>query len=128
MDRKDKKKYNAYQRAYNAAHKDKRDAAVRKASYRFYWTRNRAKRLGKDFNLSLEEYKELLSCPCFYCKGPLPETGTGLDRINSDLGYVHGNVRPCCKKCNQAKSNMTEREFKEWILRIFNAWIQGDSK
>ena len=76
-----------------------------------------------DFTLSFEEYTSLRSLPCYYCEGPLPEAGCGLDRINSDAGYVQGNVRPCCGKCNQAKNDLTDNEFKQHILAIYNHWI-----
>jgi len=77
--------------------------------------------------LGFEEYSFLVSQPCFYCGGNLPEVGCGIDRINSDIGYVQGNVRPCCTACNRAKNVMTETEFKEWLLRVFNYWIKNES-
>lgn len=42
--------------------------------------------------------------PCAYC-GKLPENGKvwGLDRINSDLGHVPGNLVPCCSNNTESK-------------------------
>lgn len=42
----------------------------------------------------------------------------GLDRVDSNLGYVAGNVVPCCRWCNQAKSSRPVGEFLTW-LRLF---------
>ena len=39
----------------------------------------------------------------------------GIDRLDNTLGYVKGNVVPCCKICNYAKS---DRSLPEW-----NAWL-----
>ena len=81
-----------------------------------------AKIRGLVVDISYDEYLYTVSEPCYYCGGVLPETGHGVDRINSAFGYLVGNVRPCCTKCNQAKWDMTESEFKEWSLRLFNHW------
>jgi hypothetical protein len=82
-----------------------------------------AKKRKLDVTISFEEYCEVVSHPCYYCGGNLPVTGHGLDRINSQAGYVSGNIRPCCQQCNRAKSSMTENEFKEWILKVMNKWV-----
>lgn len=83
---------------------------------------HRAKRRGIPSLITFEEFVELTSGRCFYCEGALPPVGSGLDRINSDVGYVVGNCRPCCKWCNQAKSTMSDTEFKEWLFKVFNHW------
>jgi len=60
-----------------------------------------AKRRSLEWNLSIEEYYDLLSSnKCHYCDDPLQETGTGLDRIDNNKGYILGNVIPCCSSCN----------------------------
>ena len=82
-----------------------------------------ARRRGLSMTISRLEWDALISQPCFYCGGPLSESGHGLDRINSDIGYVQGNVRQCCGNCNCMKMALTENQFKESILRIFNHWI-----
>lgn len=77
-----------------------------------------AKQRGHDCNIDLETYLNLIAQPCFYCDGPLPEAGGGLDRVNSDLGYIKGNVAPCCRVCNVMKGRMTVVEFFDHIKRI----------
>jgi hypothetical protein len=43
---------------------------------------------------------------------------SGIDRINPSLGYVVGNVVPCCARCNVAKNNMSVEEFSAMLDRI----------
>jgi len=78
-----------------------------------------------EFTLSLESYTILVSQPCYYCKGKLGEPvkkGCGLDRLNSNVGYVIGNVVSCCGVCNRMKSDwMTPEEAQvavDAILRL----------
>jgi len=67
----------------------------------------------KDFTLSLEEYLKIIDNPCYYCLADITnETGSGLDRMDNDLGYIPGNVVPCCKECNRIRSkSMSSEEF-----------------
>lgn len=94
----------------------------RKASYRYACTRSRARRTGMEFSIALAEYKKLLEQPCHYCGGPLPEVGAGLDRIDSKVGYIPTNVRPCCWPCNTGKNKMPEKAFREWVVKVYNNW------
>lgn len=76
----------------------------------------------KKFNLlctiSFEEYKELTNSSCYYCAGPLPKTGYGIDQIKPRQGYTKDNVRPCCGVCNTAKNDLSETEFLTLIKNI----------
>lgn len=42
----------------------------------------------------------------------------GIDRVDSDKGYVTGNVLPCCRICNCAKGTLTKTEFECWAKRL----------
>lgn len=89
----------------------------------------RAKRSNLEFKLSLEEFSFLIKQNCTYC-GAEPrmdkEKSTlfghfkwnGIDRIDSSQGYFLDNVTPCCSTCNNAKSNLSLKEFLEWIKRL----------
>jgi hypothetical protein len=61
----------------------------------------------KDINWALnrEEYTNLRSKPCHYCKGSISKNGIGLDRIDNSKGYEMDNVVPCCGECNRIRSN-----------------------
>jgi hypothetical protein len=86
----------------------------------------------REFSLSEDEFRELISSDCFYC-GKKPSLQhhhakrrvngnlkyNGIDRIDNSKGYVQGNVRTCCNQCNLAKRNYTEKEFKMLITAIY---------
>ena len=64
-----------------------------------------------------EEYEEIVSLnECEYCGGGLDPAGTGLDRLDSSLGYERANVVPCCGRCNMIKGG--ELTYKETKLLV----------
>lgn len=91
-------------------------------------------------NIYFENFKLLIFKPCYYCGIEYSCTKqdigrnrknhsnkkifyNGLDRIDSSKGYIIDNVVPCCKYCNQAKSNLSEEEFKNLIKRIYKNYV-----
>jgi hypothetical protein len=62
--------------------------------------------------ISKEEYREVYFGMCYYGLDR-PHTAYGVDRINSDEGYIKGNVRSVCFTHNKMKSNYDEKEFVE---------------
>lgn len=119
-----------YMRSWRKLHPERSRATSKKSHLKletkFSCLKSEAKRRKLEVTITLEQYKILVTNPCFYCGGTLPLGGGGLDRIDSKIGYVQGNVRPCCTQCNIAKSFYTETEFKEWVLRLYNHWISRD--
>lgn len=93
-----------------------------------------AKRRGYSFELTKDEFFELIAGNCEYC-GIKPSTewfGTkrtiidtsefkynGVDRVDNNEGYTIENSVSCCKFCNNAKNTMTTEEFMEWITRVY---------
>lgn len=93
------------------------------------------------FEITFEDFIKITSLDCYYCGLP-PEqeysgifkTGlragqkkvngnykyNGIDRIIPKVGYVFGNIRPCCQYCNISKSTRTEEQFYDWVQRIHN--------
>jgi len=104
----------------------KNDSSINKLYYRY---KKDAKKRNYQFNLSRDEFKQLIVENCFYC-GTKPNSilnekdlrgqikYNGIDRINNDNDYNLDNVVPCCKRCNAAKSNMTLKEFLDIIDNI----------
>jgi hypothetical protein len=96
-----------------------------------------AKERNIDFNLSLEELIEISSNNCAYCnkqpsqlyqildaktkkvRSGVPFYYNGIDRIDSSLGYIQGNVVTCCKTCNVAKMDMNYYDFINHIVKIY---------
>lgn len=117
-----------YYESHKAEVKQRADKHARKPKARYTRLLYVSTKL-KDYGctLTFEEYAELIKRPCFYCGGGLSPVGHGLDRIKSEKGYDADNVRPCCKRCNLAKNDMSEEEFKAWILRVLNHWVTQES-
>lgn len=84
-----------------------------------------------EFNLSLEQFRNLVIGDCFYCgSAPMNERKlqhysnqtfryNGIDRLDNDKGYVFSNVVSCCRICNKAKLNLTVKEFIVHIEKIY---------
>lgn len=106
---------------YFKKYRRERPEIGRSDSDRFRLLKRGAKERGLDMTLSKEDMLEMNSLPCSYCGGSCASHyGHGIDRKNSSIGYVHGNVVPCCKTCNIAKNSMSIEEFKSWISRAFH--------
>lgn len=81
-----------------------------------------AKYRGVEFKLTFEEFAQASNQPCFYCNHQFCHksiTGSNLDRLDSDVGYIPGNVVACGTECNKLKSNiLTSTEFKAAMQAI----------
>jgi hypothetical protein len=80
---------------------------------------------GLDFTIDIDYIMELLvsqNGKCALTGWPMEFTRSGMqgngnpygctmDRINSDLGYVEGNIQLTCWWPNKVKSNMSNKEF-----------------
>lgn len=82
-------------------------AQLRTLEGRYSRARNVAKKRKIRWHLTMEQYAPLISQACFYCQGPLCESGVGLDRLSNDrtIGYCIENVVPCCHVCNTIKGD-----------------------
>jgi len=113
--------------------------------------KNICKRDGKEWKLTREQAINIFEGKCYYC-GIEPQNvynvyiqknGTtvtqnairavqaevlvnGIDRIDSNLGYIYSNVVSCCTTCNFAKNTLNIKDFYSWLDRI--AKFQGYSK
>lgn len=70
--------------------------------------KTRSKNRNLDCTITYDQYIKYISKPCFYCGFKLGKqviAGSGLDRLDSSLGYVEGNVVSCCKICNTIKGD-----------------------
>lgn len=88
-----------------------------------------AKTRNLTWNLSFEQVKNIIEKPCVYCGGygtnkiKANKYGddyfySGIDRINSNIGYEINNVASCCNICNRAKNNMELDDFNKWRLQL----------
>ena len=90
---------------------------------RFRRLKYTAKRRHIPVELSFNEYAELISKSCYFCNGPLEESGGGLDRLDNEKGYVTGNSVPCCGYCNAIKSDLTLDQLRFFLSSILNHWL-----
>lgn len=96
----------------------------------WYTLNQNAKTRGYKMELSYEEAQSIGERCCTYCGTSPREVKTkktthggikrnGIDRVDNNLGYIRGNVVPCCTTCNKAKSTMSQLEFFEWLKRAY---------
>lgn len=110
------------------------DVAITKISASY---KHGAKRRGLIFNLDREQIKNLIFSNCFYC-GKEPTNifngfknksthnaikYNGIDRKDNLMGYSIENCVTCCMYCNMSKRDMTIEEFRSWIVRVYNNFI-----
>lgn len=95
---------NAKRRLYSRTHEG-----------RLYYYKNNARASNREWGISDERAIELFYGTCVYC-GIKGDPG-GIDRLDNKKGYIEGNVSPCCRLHNKMKGNLTEREFREGILK-----------
>lgn len=111
-----RRKYPKNEANFHGLYRDRKRSAVNK---------------GLTWELSKEDFKILTQQDCFYCgaepsqikkynlKGDNdPYIYNGIDRLDSDEGYVVGNCVPCCGKCNRAKYTMSANEFLDHVKKI----------
>lgn len=110
-----------------------------------------AKKREHSFELTMEQTIDFLKGNCHYCgSAPLGEFNaivrnrnyksqynfyekeeynikySGIDRIDSSLGYSLNNCVSCCRHCNTAKLDRTYEEFKEWVTKVYNNLIKNN--
>lgn len=57
----------------------------------------------------MEMVLQMIGSPCYYC-GEILET-PGIKSVDSEAGFVEGNIKPCCTFCNKAKWNHHWQDF-----------------
>lgn len=74
-----------------------------------------ARKRNLSFELTEHDFNGTVSMSCHYCGAP---PVSGVDRLDSSLGYTRGNTVPCCSLCNKAKSTYSEEEFIQMCTRV----------
>lgn len=89
------------------------------------------------FDLTFEDFYEIIQWPCVYCgrtEISTSSTGystgdfkyTGLDQKVAGDGYTLKNVQPCCKECNQMKMARSDNHMYEHAKRIVENFERVD--
>ncbi len=80
-----------------------------------------------EVKLSLTDFTVLTEQSCYYC-GTIQERGfNGIDRLNSEVGYVTDNCVSCCQMCNYMKASLSVDAFLGRVEHIltYNGRIKG---
>lgn len=107
--------------------------------------RKGARQRGYEFELTKQDFMNMLFEKCYYCnsepyntfkmrEGSRVQTEkrsvnyNGIDRIDNNKGYVLENCVTCCKNCNVMKMQLELDEFKEHITKIYRFYIKDKEK
>ena len=90
--------------------------------YYLHMERVEKKNLTTDFDM--DYYYKLKSHNCYICGKESNESHTnGIDRIDSNFGYLKNNSLPCCSDCNYMKKNY---KFNEFIYKLYQIYITNN--
>ena len=112
-----------------------RGLVLRKSSEEITWKNQYSMLKGrqhakeKGFDITFEQFIEISKRNCYYCNSEPTKTKghrswstyiltNGLDRIDSEVGYLYNNVVACCTYCNSAKREKSQEDFYLWIARL----------
>ena len=97
-----------------------------------------AKKRNIEFAIDRTRFEAIVTSECAYCGihprereiknghgGTFTVKASGIDRIDSSIGYVEGNVVPCCWTCNTMKASLSPTEFREHIKRLAARFERG---
>jgi 5-methylcytosine-specific restriction endonuclease McrA len=116
----------AYAKVYHAEHREGRAAYVKahrntNMDARIGQYKYSAKKRGLRWAISRARAIELFDGDCHFCLKPATfEERSGIDRIDSSVGYVEGNVQSCCTECNLAKGTRSDGAYAEHCLAVVN--------
>jgi len=106
-------------------YKDRKTPALNSLFYNYKYG---AKKRDLIFNLSKNDFIQLINQNCCYCGTPPRNIikkykasiiqYNGIDRLDNKKGYIIDNCVSCCKICNRAKLKRTLQEFIEWGMRL----------
>lgn len=88
-------------------------------SYSIY--KKGALRRGIKFNLTESEFNAIIKACCYICGKPTTDIhNNGIDRFDSEIGYLFDNCRTCCHSCNFTKNDYTFDMMIDKMLSIYN--------
>lgn len=94
----------------------------RSSHKRFYTYKGEAEKRGLSFELSEEQWLNLVHSPCYLC-GYQNKNGIGIDRFNNIIrSYTLINCRPCCGSCNFMKKDISYEQLLNQCEKIAITW------
>lgn len=125
------------EREYAAVYKNKHPERLKATNYknmirpqsRFCQLKWAAKRRNMIVEITFEQYVKLIELgECYYCSGPLPLQGGGLDRVDNTKGYLIDNVVPCCSRCNELFMDYDKQETFDHLEKILKLKKQRNTE
>ena len=125
-----KQKRKEHDELYKDEMKERRQKHRHTLNARFSKYKIDAEKRNLSFNISVEDFDRITKQPCYYC-GDLPEDKfgnkfTGVDRIDSNIGYEIDNVVPCCPICNRMKLDYDLCDWINKLLKIVSNLMKED--
>jgi len=115
----EKEKRNIYTKKYREKYHEKFLVDAKKwrnsISGKYNHYKNKAKSKNRAFELSKQEFEDIIKSNCYYCGA---STKIGIDRKDNNLGYIKENCAPCCWRCNKIKGRANYEEFFEMCVMI----------
>ena len=90
-------------------HRHERKPPMSEQEKRFVIYRNSAKKRDIEFSIDFKLFLEFWGKSCYYCGSNI--IFIGIDRVDSNIGYIPGNLVSCCTWCNLAKRKETKDGF-----------------
>jgi hypothetical protein len=88
-------------------------------SYASY--KQRAERMGLEFELTVEDFDKLILENCYICGKKTDENHTnGVDRFDNERGYTFHNSNACCGECNVMKNTTDYDVLLEQFKKIYD--------
>jgi hypothetical protein len=81
------------------------------------------------FAVTREEFTIITSMDCYMCGKQSNEShNNGIDRINNKLGYISGNIMPCCGNCNYIKNEYDIYKLLVKFCQIYHKRLLTDDE
>ena len=126
-----KEKYSLQRKVYTKEHKEEKslyDKQYRhKIETRYKRCQFDSKRRNISFNLTFDQFVEITSNSCYYCKSFDERNFCGIDRVDSNIGYVVQNCVACCKTCNYMKLELTVEQWMNHMKKVLETYSKRKS-
>lgn len=95
--------------------------------------RNRALKKQLDFVITEEDFERITKNNCFMCDKKSDETHrNGIDRMDSEKGYIFENINACCCECNYIKKDYKFDDIISKFILIYEKhkddFLDGQNK
>ena len=94
--------------------------------------KSRAKNNSLEFDISLEDIIIPDICPILGIKlepacGIASDNSPSIDRLDSDKGYIKGNIIVCSYRANRIKNDSTKQEIEK-LYEWYNNWSDNETR